>query len=97
MVLKLHALVCDLAQLRQRKNLVTAAVGQDRPVPHHEIMKAAKMFDYLEPGPNKQMISVSENDWSVQFAQLARTHRFNTSLGSDWHERRRLDCAMRGR
>src|ERR1700730_10971861 len=42
------------------------------------------------------MISVPENDLSVYFAQFAWTHRFHASLRSHWHERWRVDRAVRG-
>src|ERR1700730_3599093 len=97
MILKMHAFLCDLAQLRQRKNLVAAAVGQDRAVPIHEFMQSTEMFNHIETWADKQVISVPENDLRVYFAQFAWTHRFHGTLRSHWHERRRVDRAVRGR
>ena len=42
MILKMDALVRDLAQLREREDLVTAAIGQDRPIPVHEAMQVRR-------------------------------------------------------
>src|SRR2546423_568567 len=95
MILKMDAFLRDLAQFRQRKNLVAAAVGQDRSVPIHEAMQAADRPDHLEPWPDEQMIRISENDLRFEFPQLARTHRLHAALGADGHERRRLDYTVR--
>src|SRR5205823_10795379 len=52
-ILKLGALLGDLAQLREGKNLVTTAIRQDRSVPIHEFVKSAKMRDHLDAGSNE--------------------------------------------
>src|SRR6266516_1554578 len=67
-ILKMQAFVRDLPQLRERKNLISAAIGQDRAIPSHEPVKAAKMFDHIESGPDEQMIGISENDLRTEFA-----------------------------
>ena len=95
-VLKIDALFRDLAQLRQRENLVTAAVGQDRPIPIHEPMQSAEFSNHVEPRPNEQMIRVPENDLRLQLNQLARADRFHAPLRPHRHKRRRLDHAVRG-
>src|ERR1700719_7875 len=53
------------------------------------------MFDYVDPRPNEQVVGISENNLRVEFAQLARTHRFHAALRSDRHKRRRFDGAVR--
>ncbi len=95
MILKRDAFLRDLPQLRQRENLVTSAVGQNRPIPIHELMEAAEMFDHVEPRPHEQVIGVAQDDLSFHFAQLARTHRFDAALRSNRHEGWGLDHAMR--
>ena len=94
MVLKFDAVLGDFAQLRERENLVSAAIGEDRPVPIHEFMQAAKMFDYVQPRPDEQMIRVAENDLRIQLAQFSRAYRLYAALRSDRHERRRFNRAM---
>jgi hypothetical protein len=37
-ILKINAVLGDLAQFRERKNLVTAAIGEERSVPIHKAM-----------------------------------------------------------
>src|SRR5262249_58234433 len=61
-ILEFYALLSDLAQLRQRENLEPATIGENWPIPAHEIVQADKMCDDVEPGPNEEMISVSENN-----------------------------------
>ena len=41
--LKVHSLLTDVAQLRQRKDLEAAAVGEDRSVPTHKFVQAAQL------------------------------------------------------
>lgn len=41
-------LFVDLAQLRERENLITAAICQDRSIPIHELVQAAEMFDHID-------------------------------------------------
>ncbi len=95
MILKFNAVVGDFAQVRQRKNLVTAAIGQDRSVPIHEIVQAAEVFNHIQARPNEQVICVAENDLSIHLAQFAWSHSFHGALRPDWHKRRRIDHAMR--
>ena len=71
MILKMRAFLRDLANLRERENLVTAAIGQDRPVPVHEPMQPAEVPHHLHPRPNEKVIGVPENDLRLEFAQLA--------------------------
>ena len=77
MILKLDAFLRDLAQLRERENLITAAIGQDWPVPVHKAMQAAEMPHHLHSRPNEKVIGVAENDLRFELAQFARTDRFH--------------------
>ena len=52
-ILKFDAVLRDFAQFRERKNLKPAAVGQNRPIPIHELVQAAKMLNRIEPRPNE--------------------------------------------
>ncbi len=96
-ILKVDAFLGDLAQLRERENLISTAVGENRPIPIHEIVQAAKMLDHIEAGPNEQVVCVSENDLRIQFAQFSRADAFHGTLRTHRHERRRIDHAMRRR
>src|SRR5215472_6855862 len=93
-ILKVNAFVRDLSQLREGKNLVPTAISQNRSIPVHEFMQAAEMLDHVDARSDKQMISIPENDLSIEFTQFSRSHSFHRSLPPDGHERRRIDCAM---
>ena len=60
--LEAHALLAHLADARQRHDLKAAAIGEDGPVPAHEVVQAAKARDALRPGAQHQMIGVGEHD-----------------------------------
>ena len=59
---EMHAFLGDLAQLRQRENLETAAVGQNRPIPVHERVQSTKVPKHIEPRPDKQVIGIRQNN-----------------------------------
>ena len=94
-ILKFNALVRDLAQLRERKDLVPTAIRQNRSVPTHEFVEATQMPDRVEPGPDKQMVGVAKNDLRIHLAQLARTHALYRTLCAHRHECWRIDHAVR--
>ncbi len=72
MILEMDTFLRDLAQLRERENLITAAIGQDWPVPVHKAMQAAEMPHHVHSWPNEKVIGVAENDLRLEFPQLAR-------------------------
>ena len=74
--------------------MVTTAIGQDRPIPIHELVQAAKMFDHIQPGPDEQVICVAQNDLCMKLAQFLRTNPFHGALCSDRHKHRRIEHAM---
>ena len=53
MILKMDALFRDLPQLRQRKNLITAAIGQNWSIPIHELVQSAEMLNNIDARPNE--------------------------------------------
>ncbi len=46
----------------ERKDLKAAGVGEDRPVPRHELVQAAELRDQLLSGPEVQVVRVAEED-----------------------------------
>src|SRR5436190_11464756 len=92
----MHAFLGDLAQLGQRKNLVTSAVGKNWSIPIHEFVESAEIPDHIQSRPDKQMVRVAENDLRLDLSQLSRRHCLHRALGSHWQERRRLDRAVCG-
>ena len=94
-ILEFHAVLGDFAQLHERENLIPAAVGENRPIPTHEIVQAAKMLDDVESRPNEQVVGVSQNNLRIQLAEFARTDALHAALCSHRHKRGRIDHAMR--
>ena len=94
-ILERDAVLGDFAQLRERKNLEPAAIGENRAIPTHEVVQAAKMFDDVESRPNEQVVGVSQNNLRIQFAEFARTNRFYRTLCADRHERWCFEDSMR--
>ena len=56
------ALVVDSRDLREADQLVAAAVGEDRVVPAHERVQPARSFDEVDPGTQREVIRVAEQD-----------------------------------
>ena len=89
-----HTLLRDLPQLRQRKNLESAAVGQNRFFPGHELVQAAQVADQLITGTHVQMIGVGQLDLTADCLQILRRERaLDGRLRADIHKHRRLDRA----
>src|SRR5450432_2754481 len=94
MILKMDAFFRDPAQLGERENLETAAVGQDRAGPIHETMQPPKVTNDFRPWPNEKVVGVAENYLGFKLAQLAWTNAFHTSLSTYRHESGCLDPAV---
>jgi hypothetical protein len=92
--LKCNAVVTNVAQLRQRKHLKSAAVRQDRSIPAHELVESAHVADQFTAWPKVKVIRVSQNDLGPDLLQMQRSERFHRALRSDRHEDRRLNFAM---
>ena len=91
MVLEMHALRRDLAQLGQREDLESPAIREDRTIPAHEFVQPAELADDIQTRPDKKMVGVAEDDLGAQFVQFARTDRFDRALRPHRHEDRCLD------
>ena len=72
MAVECDAFFRDLPQLRQRKNLESAAVGQDRSVPGHEFVQAAQVADQLVARTHVQMIRIGQLDLTADRLQILR-------------------------
>ena len=57
---KVHSLLLNLSKSRQGKHLKAAGVRQDRSVPVHELVQAAKLLNQLVPGPHMKMVGVGQ-------------------------------------
>ncbi len=94
---KRDAVVVEVAPRFQAEDLEAAAVGEDRPVPGHEAMQAAQRDERLASRAQPQMVGVRENDLRADLAQVGRRDALHGGGGSDRHEGRRLDGAVRER
>ena len=73
--------------------MITAAVGQDRPVPSRKLMQAPQPRHTLRAGAEHQVIGVAKDDVRAGCAHFGRAHRLNGCGGANGHERRRADFA----
>ena len=92
-----HALLGDLAAVRQREHLEAAGVGEDRLVPAREAMQAAVFADDLQPGPQVQVEGVAQDDLRTQVLDVFGQDALHRAVGAHRHEGRRLDGAARER
>ena len=95
MAAEAHALLRDLAQLRQRHHLEAAGVGEDGLFPAHEFVQAAKARDALRARAQHQVISVAEHDVGAGGGHALRQHRLHRARRADRHESGCADDAAR--
>jgi len=86
----------DFADLGETEHLKTAAIGENRLVPIHELVQPAGGGDDIKPGPDVQVIGVAKDDLSTALQQFARIHGLDAGLGADRHVNRRVHDAVRG-
>ena len=91
------AVVVDRAEVAQADHLVAARVGQDRPVPGHELVQAAEPFDALVARAQVEVVGVAQDDLGADLVQVVGIERLDRGVGADRHEHRRLDVAVRRR
>ena len=90
-----HALFRHLAQIAQAEYLESAGVGEDGPVPRHELLHAAELAHHLHARPQIQVIGVVQQDLDAKLFQHVLRHAFDCANGADRHENWRLHLAMR--
>ena len=95
MILEMHPLLRDFPEFRQRKDLETTAIGKDRTVPTHELVKAAKVAHHVHARTDKEMVGVAEDNLRVEFPEFPRAYSLDGPLGSHRHENGRLHNAVR--
>ena len=93
---ELDPLLTDPAQLAQAEDLVSATVGEHRPLPRDKTVEAAHGLHRLRPGAQEEMVGVSQNDPRVELFEHLLGERLDRPLGADRHEDRGLDLAMCG-
>ena len=70
------------AAVGEREDLEAAGVGDQRPVPAHELVQAAELGDPLGPGRQQQVVGVAEDQLVAELGDLADVQRRAPSPGS---------------
>ena len=82
----------NFAPVAQRKDLKSAAVCQNGPVPCVETVKPAGGLQHLHAGPKVKMVGVAQNYLRLYLLlQILKVHAFNGTNRPDRHENRRFD------
>jgi len=90
-------MVGDLAEAAQAEYLEPAGIGEDGVGPGHEAVQSAHLANGFVPRAKEKMVGVGQQDGDVEvFGKVALGQAFNGGLGSDGHENRGLDGAVRG-
>ena len=96
MRLKRNTVVIQFPKFGKAEDLITAAVGEDGPLPAHEFVQAPGLADDLYPGAQEEMICVRKDNLAVEFQKVFVGQRLDRGVGPDRHKKWRLDIAMRG-
>ncbi len=91
MALEGHALLRHQSCIRERKDLKSPGIGQDRPRPGHKAVQIPQLRHDLLPGTQHQMICIAENALGSGFLNLLRGNAFDAPLRADRHERGSLE------
>ena len=86
----------DFADGCQAEDLKAAAVGEDGQRPVDKFVEAAGGADDVHPGTDVEMIGVTEDDLSTEFAEFARVDGFDAALCADGHEDGSVDNTVGG-
>lgn len=90
-----HAFLVELAQLRERHDLKTAGIGQDRAFPAAELMQATQPRHALGTRPQHQVIGIAKDDIGAKFFHLVHIHGLDRASRTDRHEGRCAHHAAR--
>jgi hypothetical protein len=85
------------APVGERKDLETAGIGDQRPVPVHEPVQVPGGGDPLVPRRVEQVVGVAEDQLVAEPDDLVGVEPPHRPLGGQRDEGRRLDRAVRGR
>ena len=91
-----HTVFGEFAQPREAEDLKAAGIGQDGPVPVHELVQPAAPGDHLVAGPHAQVIGVAEDDARTEVFQVLGADRLDRALGAHRHEDGSGDDAVGG-
>ena len=91
-----HALIVDLASLRQRENLEAARIGQHGIGPAHEAMQSAHLGDEVIARAQVEVIGVAQDQRSAEVFELGGSEGLDRSLCADRCEDGSRQIAVRG-
>ena len=95
MILETHALLRNLAELRQRPDLEPPGIRQNGTVPGRKTMQPPHFPDQSGTGTERQMIRIPQDNLRAQAFQILGMQRFHGTLRTYGHENRCLHPAMR--
>ncbi len=81
--------------VRQREHLKAAGVGDQRPLPPHELVQPPGSRDPIRPGRDEQVVRVPQHQLIPHPSYLARLKTAHRPLRGQRNERRRADRAVR--
>ena len=91
------AFLGDLAKLREREDLKSAAIGKDGAAPIHKLVKSAHFIDELISGTDVKVVSVGKLDLATHFSEVfGRNTSLYCGAGADVHKYRGLDITVNG-
>ena len=94
---EIYALLLYFAELRQRKDLKSAAVGKYGLVPVHELVEPAQLVDYVIAGAQVEVIGIAQLHLGFQPLQVDGGNAALYRCGGAYvHEERRFYRAVRG-
>ncbi len=91
---KLNAVIVNLGQRAEGKDLISTAVGQYRFVPGHKFVYSTECLHHINSGPQQQMVGIGQNKYGTGFFELLWCDTLYRSGGADWHKHRRFDLAV---
>ena len=91
MILEVHPLLCDAAQLGEGKDLKATAVREDRAIPAHEPVQSSQLLDHLFTRTHMEVVGITQDDAGAHGAKLVRGDGLYRGLRADRHEDWRLD------
>lgn len=92
----MYAVFFDFAQAAQAKDLKTTGVGENGPLPAHELMQAAQRADPLVSRTKIEVVGIPKDDLRAQFLENVLGNGFDRSGRTAGHESRRFHRTMRG-
>ena len=96
MAMEFHALFGNVAQLLEAPDLESAAVGEHRAVPAHELLHATHLGHEFRARAQVEVIRVRQNDLRLHFTQITRRKSLHACKSAHRHKNRRFDDAMGG-